>query len=852
MINLACDRCRDKAVNVCAVHYSYFKLATMKLVKMAFLLVTVLTLLQLSVGIEYSDIVALNTTCSPKDTCKSGRKGPRLDDPHDWKSRNCFCDNLCADYGDCCVDANAFVEEQQFVNTDRYECVPLTQFGSLYMRGKCMKEWEDKFIAEMCTNGTSMRLHQPFEKIRDPLAKIPDPLAVMPVTSLDSSVTYTNYYCAICNNDTSDLEIWKPYLECSTLKQYENRFKNLTADYIATNLIYKNNAWGLYINENEVEVFHTCEVYPSIPQTVSHLVRKCKVMIRNCSSDWTNETVRQLCHSYTAVRYIIDQAYRNSHCLLCNDIPLNRTACFSRAFQRFFIGNEFNSQSFAMLLDFSDRNGSNIVGSTSTCRSGEVFDPFFKKCRNVLCGKNNQEYRFGRCIDLDIPASTVESTSTPVPNIASSSNATNKLSSLLDGRDEVKKLDSVITPSVVETGSNFSNVLSSNETNNDDTLANDTESGQTLPCERFLLPTEEYTMNDNGTVMVEKYDRIYQISEYEQSDEGILVCIIQTESEKFSRIMGWVTLAGLGLSCLCLVLHLFAFLITPELRNLSGKNLASLCLVLLGAFSSFILSIFGEPGKEECFILAASMYYCFLSSFCWVNIMAFDVWRTLSLATTELRVSVGGQWHKFVIYSIYGWLLPAAAVVGVVVLDILQPTFLPPQYYPALGEYWCWFGHRKALLVFFAAPLMTIMLLNIILFILSARIIADTMGSTAKMTSCSPYHSQFKLYMRLALLMGLTWISGIVAGYLQLEPIWYIFVLLNTLQGFFIFLAFTCTRKVWHAIGCGCWRRRIAKHGDFWWARSPSSSKQGLQSTNSNVSQLSNTLQSPSTRLTSN
>ena len=40
----------------------------------------------------------------------------------------------------------------------------------------------------------------------------------------------------------------------------------------------------------------------------------------------------------------------------------------------------------------------------------------------------------------------------------------------------------------------------------------------------------------------------------------------------------------------------------------------------------------------------------------------------------------------------------------------------------------------------------------------------------------------YHLYLRLALLMGLTWLAGLVAGVLDLEPVWYVFLVLNTLQ----------------------------------------------------------------------
>ena len=226
------------------------------------------------------------------------------------------------------------------------------------------------------------------------------------------------------------------------------------------------------------------------------------------------------------------------------------------------------------------------------------------------------------------------------------------------------------------------------------------------------------------------------------------------------------------------------------------------------------------------------------------------------MATSELRVSQGGQWRKFVFYSLYGWLVPLAALMIVVVLDRAEPAGFRSDFLPSLGQQWCWFGQRKALLVFFAAPLAALMGVNFIFFVFSARIIADTHQSTAKMSSCSPHPDQFKLYMRLALLMGLTWISGIVAGYLQMEGIWYdliwyAFILMNTLQGVFIFLAFTCTRKVWRSLSSGpCFRKHLPRHSPTWNTSSSSSSRQGLDSRDSNDSHLS--INSSKVQLTAN
>lgn len=65
--------------------------------------------------------------------------------------------------------------------------------------------------------------------------------------------------------------------------------------------------------------------------------------------------------------------------------------------------------------------------------------------------------------------------------------------------------------------------------------------------------------------------------------------------------------------------------------------------------------------------------------------------------------------------------------------------------------------------------------------------LSSVMGSVIK---------DYRLYCRLSTIMGLTWLTGIMASVVdQSEILWYLFVVLNTLQGLFIFIAFGCKRS---------------------------------------------------------
>lgn len=666
-----------------------------------------------TLSISHWELELANKTCDNQSSCEKERGSSRVGEDIDWRERNCLCDKLCAAYGDCCPDSKYFDVSEQRRGVASFSCIDLRQFGGIYMKTSCPPDWTDVPIRTACEMASE---------------DISDPLAGIPATSHLTGITYRNLYCSLCHRE-EDLDVWHPRLECPDMPALHE----FSREEIVNRLEYDTQGgyWGLNVSEK----FHVCVIDPVLPETATHIIRRCQPdVVKTCAVNWTNHDVRERCEAYTSLVYERNIAYRNPHCAMCNNIPLQYLQC-SRILFRTNYNKDFSPVAFSVLFDLSG----STVGKVQICRDDQLYDPFFKRCRAVL--------------------------------------------------SELK----VAKPFYVEPGTND---RKEKPTNYDIITAENTTFEYVEPCSKFVLENGEF-MLQNGTVYVPQYKKTFSDRDFVLREDGrVEICAGSLGIKlvnKFGIYMGYVTYAGLGISIIFLVLHLTAFFLVSELRNLSGKNLASLCVSLLVAYTTFMAGqvLQGSP----CFIIAVITFYSFLASFMWMLTMAFDVWRTLRLATAELRVSAGKQWRKFTIYSLWSWIAPFVIVAGAVYVELSPEGRVPSEWRPDFGVNSCWFGHSKPLLAFFAGPLAIIMALNIIFFASSAHMIYST-TSTTRFTASASTQRDFRLYIRLAVVMGLTWTTGLIAGTLDVEPLWYVFIALNTLQGLFIFLAFTCTDKV--------------------------------------------------------
>jgi len=174
--------------------------------------------------------------------------------------------------------------------------------------------------------------------------------------------------------------------------------------------------WGVSLDTGGVAVFHECYIDPAVPDTLSHRVRPCsgKTTISSCPENYTNATIRDLCHSYTALIFEPNTAYRNVHCAICHGADLEKLICLNLGpFGRNNWQQTFNTFSFAVLFDLSGEESNTVGFEKGPCLEGELYDPFFKKCRNVICGSSNQTYVNGKCVASKTTEEAVSVVSTP-------------------------------------------------------------------------------------------------------------------------------------------------------------------------------------------------------------------------------------------------------------------------------------------------------------------------------------------------------------------------------------------------------------------------------------------------------
>ncbi|GFY65934.1 g-protein coupled receptor Mth2 [Trichonephila inaurata madagascariensis] len=242
-------------------------------------------------------------------------------------------------------------------------------------------------------------------------------------------------------------------------------------------------------------------------------------------------------------------------------------------------------------------------------------------------------------------------------------------------------------------------------------------------CSKWMYDEDEFSILDNNSALV--YNDLLEPGTFKLHKGKLLTCTIDngenipTSSEDIAMhvssfdspniVMGKV---GTSISVIALTAHLITFCLVPSLRNLPGYNLASLSLAFLIGYSFVLIGQIPEVRGVFCSVSAILQQNFLLAAFFCMNVMAFDVWRTLKMATTKLATSSHNKKRtQFIFYSIYSWGMPLIITTISVVLDYTEdvPAWIKPGY----GKKdTCWITSMMAKTIFFSIPAFSLFLAN--------------------------------------------------------------------------------------------------------------------------------------------
>uniref|UniRef100_A0A3Q0RRR5 Adhesion G protein-coupled receptor G4b n=1 Tax=Amphilophus citrinellus TaxID=61819 RepID=A0A3Q0RRR5_AMPCI len=279
-------------------------------------------------------------------------------------------------------------------------------------------------------------------------------------------------------------------------------------------------------------------------------------------------------------------------------------------------------------------------------------------------------------------------------------------------------------------------------------------------------------------------------------------------SKTDEKILTVISFLGCGISSIFLGLTLLTYLIFEKLRkDYPSKILINLSAALQGLTMLFLLntwlSSFSNYGL--CIATAAMLHYFLLASFMWMGLEAVHMYLAF---VKVFNTYIPSYILKF---CVIGWGIPLVTVCLVLAID--------KDAYGNLAH-----GENEMKDVVFyvtvVAFLGLILLCNTSVFIV-VLIQIKRMGSNKLSAKSHSSVLDVKSVASLTVLLGLTWLFGFFSFGPARAVLAYPFTVLNSLQGFFVFL-FHClmkekVRKQWRIHLC-CGRLRLSEYSD--WSRS--------------------------------
>ncbi|XP_008564273.1 PREDICTED: EGF-like module-containing mucin-like hormone receptor-like 3 [Galeopterus variegatus] len=250
-------------------------------------------------------------------------------------------------------------------------------------------------------------------------------------------------------------------------------------------------------------------------------------------------------------------------------------------------------------------------------------------------------------------------------------------------------------------------------------------------------------------------------------------------SQEEDPVLTIITYVGLGLSLLCLLLAGLTFLLCKAIHNTSTSLHLQLSLCLFLAHLLFLTAIDRTEPKGLCTIIAGALHYLYLAAFTWMLLEGLYLFLT-ARNLTVVNYSSMNRVMKGLMFPV-GYGVPAVIVA-------ISAAFRSHLYGTPDR---CWLHLDQGFIWGFLGPVCAIFCVNLVFFLLALWILKSKLSSLNSEVSTirNTRMLTFKATAQL-LILGCTWCLGILQVGPAAKVMAYLFTIINSLQGFFIFLVY--------------------------------------------------------------
>nr|XP_004472552.2 adhesion G protein-coupled receptor E2 [Dasypus novemcinctus] len=257
------------------------------------------------------------------------------------------------------------------------------------------------------------------------------------------------------------------------------------------------------------------------------------------------------------------------------------------------------------------------------------------------------------------------------------------------------------------------------------------------------------------------------------------ILMAQGDMQDEDPVLAVITYMGLGLSLLCLFLAALTFVLCKAIQNTSTSLHLQLSICLFLAHLLFLTGIDRTEPKVLCAIIAGALHYLYLAAFAWMLLEGLHLFL-MARNLTVLNYSSVSRFMKKSMFPV-GYGVPAVVVT-------ISAASRPHRYGTPTR---CWLHTDNGFIWAFLGPVCAIFSINLAFFLMTFWIVKTKLFSlnsevsTLQNTRMLAFKATAQLFI-----LGCTWCLGMLQVGPAAHVMLYLFTIVNSLQGVFIFLVY--------------------------------------------------------------